>query len=359
VTARSSARAATALIAALACITPTLATPSSASAFSKAIWGPATRNGVNQFPLYRQLGVSIYQLQLDWSQVAPTQPAHPSNPGDPAYQWPASVGQAISEADSYHMRVLIQLIDAPAWADGGHAGAGWAPQSARSFVAFTKAAAKEYPSVHLWMIWGEPTKFGNFQPLAAALPGQPLDAAQRAADELYAEMVNGAYGVLKALDHSNLVIGGCTYTTGAVDTLQWIKYMRLPNGKRPRMDMYAHNPFTYESPLFTTLPNPFDEVQFANLPELAHWIDQYLRKGMPLFLSEWEIPTAPDDTFNFWVNQNTAAKWVTEAMRESRAWHRIYALGWINVYDDLPLVSGGLLTQSGKPKPDFYAFEHG
>ena len=80
-------------------------------------------------------------------------------------------------------------------------------------------------------------------------------------------LVNGAYGVLKGLDRSNLVIGGCTYTTGAVDTLQWIKYMRLPNGKPPRMDMYAHNPFTYESPLFTSLPNPFDEVQFANLPE--------------------------------------------------------------------------------------------
>jgi hypothetical protein len=49
-----------------------VALPGSAEAFSKAIWGPVYRHGVNQFPLYRQLGVSIYQAELRWSEVAPT-----------------------------------------------------------------------------------------------------------------------------------------------------------------------------------------------------------------------------------------------------------------------------------------------
>src|SRR6202043_3768721 len=145
-------------------------------------------------------------------------------------------------------------------------------------------------------------------------------------------------------------------TTGVLDTLQWIQNLRLPNGKPPRMDMYAHNPFTYQAPTFTTPYDAFDQVQFQDLHELAGWIDHYLRKGMPLFLSEFTIPPAADQEFNFYVDPNVAAQWVSDALRLSRQWKRIDALGWVNFYDAPPRSYGGLLTQSVQPKPDFYAF---
>ena len=330
-----------------------------ASAFSKAIWGTVTHNGVNQFPLYKQLGVTIYETNLYWDEIAPTQPRNPTNPRDPAYHWPADVQQAINDAAAYHMRVLLQIIFAPSWANGGHTGDGWAPRSASTFVQFAQAAAKKYPSVHLWMVWGEPTKEGNFMPLQQANPGARLNKGQKAMDRLYAEMVDGTYGALKKLNKANQIIGGCTYTTGVIDPLQWIENMRLPNGKPPRMSMYAHNPFSYQSPQFGQSPSPFDEVQFSDLPELARWVDKYLHKGLPLFLSEWTIPTAQDDTFNYWVDPNVAAQWVALALREARSWSRIYALGWAYVYDNLPQVAGGLLYENGTPKPDFYSFENG
>jgi hypothetical protein len=332
--------------------------PATAGAFAKAVWGPIVRNGVNQFPVYHKLGVRIYQMDLDWSQAAPTRPADPTNPKDSAYHWPAAVAQALAAAAPYHMRVLLELINAPVWADGGHAGPGWAPRNPLDFAHFAQAAAREYPHVHLWMIWGEPTKEGNFQPEPRVEPGEPLDAAQRAAPHLYARMLNDAYGTLKAVSHRNLVIGGCTFTTGNINPLQWLENLTLPNGRRPRMDMWAHNPFSYTPPVFAGPPSPFDEVQFSDLPELERWIQRYFHRTLPLFLSEFEIPTAPDDTFNFWVDPELAASWVREALRTSRRWHDIYALGWINVYDDPPLETGGLLTANGTPKPDFYAFEH-
>ena len=40
----------------------------------KAIWGPATVNGRSQFPIYRDLGVGIWQNRINWSKVAPTRP---------------------------------------------------------------------------------------------------------------------------------------------------------------------------------------------------------------------------------------------------------------------------------------------
>jgi hypothetical protein len=100
-------------------------------------------------------------------------------------------------------------------------------------------------------------------------------------------------------------------------------------------------------------------VQFSDLPELAGWIDRYLRRGMPIFLSEFTVPTGPDGEFDFFVDPPVAAKWVTDALRLSRRWKRIYALGWIHVYDDPPTSSGGLLTVNGVKKPTFFAFEHG
>jgi hypothetical protein len=332
--------------------------PSAADAFAKAVWGQITRNGVNQFPLYNQLGVRIFQMNLDWSQVAPTRPAEPTNPADPAYQWPADVQQALADAAPYHMRVLLQLINAPTWADGGHSGPGWAPRNPADFAAFAEAAAREYPGVHLWMIWGEPTKKGNFMPEAPVQPGQVLDAAQKAAPHLYAQMLDQAYGALKAVSPRNIVIGGCTYTTGQLDPLQWLQNLKLPNGQPPRMDMWAHNPFSYKPPVFAGPVSPFDEVQFSDLHELEHWIQRYMHRKLPLFLSEFEIPTAPDQTFNFWVDPQVAASWVRDVLRSSRRWHEVYALGWIDVYDDPPIETGGLLTASGAPKPDFYAFEH-
>ncbi|MEA2197159.1 MAG: hypothetical protein QOJ25_1210 [Solirubrobacteraceae bacterium] len=335
-----------------------LIAPASANAFSKAIWGEVYRGGVNQFPLYRQLGVTIYEHDLHWGDVAPTRPAHPTNPADPAYHWPAEVKQALTQAHRFHMRVLLQIIGAPAWANGGHA-SNWAPRRPADFAAFATAAARRYPGVHVWMVWGEPTRPPNFEPLIPSPPATTLSRAAQAAPHLYARILDAAYGALKRVNPRNLVIGGCTYTTGSIDTQQWIENLRLPNGRPPRMDMYAHNPFSYQTPSFTTSLSPFGEVQFSDLHELTGWVDRYLRRGLPLFLSEWTIPTAPDQEFNFYVDPSIAAHWITDALHLSRSWHRIYSLGWVNVYDNPPVSSGGLLTQSGAQKPGFAAFAHG
>ena len=235
----------------------------------------------------------------------------------------------------------------------------WATVKPRAFAAFATAAARRYPRVHLWMIWGEPTRAGNFEPITPALPGHPLDQAQRRAPHIYARLLDAAYGALKHASRKNLVIGGSTYTTGQIDAQQWIENLRLPDGKPPRMDMYAHNPFSTEAPSFSDPSSPFGEVQFSDLPRLAGWIDRYLRPGLPLFLSEWTIPTAPDDEFDFYVNAPVAAQWITDALTLARHWKRIYALGWIHVYDNQPASAGGLLYANGTPKPGYFAFARG
>jgi hypothetical protein len=336
--------------------------PTGARAFSKAIWVDVYRNGVKfplypQFPLYRQLGVKIVEMHLDWETVAPTKPRKPADPRDPAYRWPVEIQQAIRQAARFHMQVLLQIIGAPSWSNGGHAWY-WAPRPG-AFATFARAAAQRYRAVHLWMIWGEPNRAPNFEPEAGALPGLPLTAAQQQAPHNYARMLDAAYGALKRVDPRNLVIGGSTSSGGSIDTLQWIQNLRLPDGRPPRMDMYAHNPFTWRPPVFSSVPSPDGEVMFPDLKRLGGWIDRYLRPGMPIFLSEFTIPTAIDTEFEFYVDPSTQASWISDALSQSRSWTRIYALGWMQVYDNPPESYGGLLTADGTPKPGFYAFADG
>jgi hypothetical protein len=341
--------------------------PGSALAFSKAIWGPVYRNGANQFPIYHQLGVSLYQAALDWSSIAATKPRSATNPHDPAYQWPAEIDQAIAQARRFHMRVLLQLINSPGWAHGAAHTTNWAPTHASDFAAFATAAARRYPSVHLWMIWGEPNKLGNFQPMTVSTaPGAPLSPDQQRAPHAYAVLLDAAYGALKAVSRQNLVIGGCTYTGDVgIFTLEWIQNLRLPNGRPPRMDIYAHNPFGVWDPSFSAPSNETQAdtndgtVQFIDLPKLAGWIDRYLHRGLPIFLSEWTIPTHPDHEFNVWFPERLAARYIRDGLRISRRWHRIYGLGWINVYDSPPYSYGGLIDIHGKKKSLFSAFARG
>src|SRR5690348_12626654 len=47
----------------------------------KAMWGPATMpDGSSAFPIYRDLGVGVYEAQVHWSDAAPMRPANPRDP---------------------------------------------------------------------------------------------------------------------------------------------------------------------------------------------------------------------------------------------------------------------------------------
>ena len=180
---------------------------------------------------------------------------------------------------------------------------------------FARAAARRYPGVHLWQIWGEPSRQNNFKPL----PRFEATGPRR-----YASILDAAYGSLKRESRRNLVIGGNTFTTGDVSPRQFIRSMRLPNGRPPRMDLYGHNPFTLRRPALRQGPLGHGYADFSDFDTLAGWIDQNLgrRRGRPirLFLSEFTFPTDhPNYEFNFWVTRRIQARWLATALQVTRA----------------------------------------
>jgi hypothetical protein len=362
-------RLATVLLSACLVLVALPATAVSAPSPKKAIWGPVTRNGVSQFPIYRDLGAGIYLTDLNWAAIAPSRPRSPKNPADRRYHWPAELDYAIREGRRYGIQVAIVLSGAPRWANG-HRDWRWAPRRPSDFARFAYAASRRYRSVRHWMIWGEPTRRRNFQPLLPERRGHPLTRRMRRGPHIYAQILDSAYAALKRRSRRNLVIGGDSFTTGDVSPLNWIKNLRLPDGRPPRMDMYGHNPFTARRPLLGGPPLGDGFADFCDLPRLARWVDRYLgrprgRRRMKLFLSEFFWPTDhPNHEFNFWVDRSTAAVWLSDALRGTRSSSRIYTLGWFSLYDDRPRPGGdevnrGLLTFDGQKKPAYFAYQRG
>ena len=326
----------------------------------KAIWGPSVHGRTSLWPTYHRLGVGIYEDALDWSFVAASRPRDPRNPHDRSYIWPAEVTRSVAQAARYHIRVALELTRAPGWSNG-HRRSQWAPLHASDFASFAIAAARRYPSVHLWMIWGEPTRSSNFEPLANVRPGQKLTPSQTRGPHIYAGLLAAAYHALKSVSRKNLVIGGMTFTGGDIRTQQWIENLVLPNGKPPPLDMYGHNPFNYRAPNLANPPSQDGLVDFSDLGRLAGWVDHHFGNGrrIPLFVSEWTIPTRPDHEFRYYVDPALQASWIDDAFSIVDSWPQIYALGWIHLYDNPPMTSGGLLTARGRPKPGYFAFERG
>ncbi len=344
----------------------------------KMIWGPLTLpNGSSAFPTYHQLGVQVLEIQLLWARTALTRPAEPTNPADPAYSWPPELEQAISQAASYHIAIAVMIKGAPAWANGGQEES-WAPTNAADFANFAQAASRRYPSVHYWMIWGEPTRAGNFNPMP---PNSPVGPRR------YALILDAAFGALKAVSRSNIVIGGMTWTEGLVTPPDFIRWMRLPNGQPPRLNYYGHNPYStrFPDPKEGPLPDlvgyrgakkPGEHPHLPLLPERdindlgklhEELVAVYRHRpgGTPkLWISEFSISSeGPNRAFDFFVSRAEQAQWVTAAYKlvDSESSY-VAGLGWYQLLDWPADIKGGLtlglLTAEGAHKPDFSAYAH-
>jgi hypothetical protein len=329
----------------------------------KAAWGVTEHDGASMFPIYRDLGVGIFQTQARWDQIALSRPARPTDPADPAYRWPPYLDRVIAEAAAYGITVTIQIIGTPSWASGSsewNAG----PAQPAEFGQFAAAISRRYPSVRHWMIWGEANSKRAFDPVvgARATRKTKLKKKQRRAPRLYAQMLDAAYEGLKSVNSANLVIGGNTFQGAGhpvIRPYQWLRYLRLPDGSRPRMDMWGHNPYTYRKPDLRDKQSPRGRVDFSDLRRLAKRLDRaFGRPRLKLFLSEWGIPTERGDALQFHVKPKTSRKWVRAAFRIVRRWKRIYTLGW-SVPVDTEDAPQGLLKRNWERKPAYAAFKHG
>jgi hypothetical protein len=298
--------------------------------------------------------VQVLQLQLSWASVAHARPNEASNPADPAYAWPASLDTAVNEAGHYGIALALMVKETPRWANGEQKPS-WAPNEPGDYAAFLQAVSRRYPSIRYWMIWGEVTRPGNFNPMPPNSPVGP---------QRYAALLDDAYGALKAINPANTVIGGMTYTLGAVSEPEYLRDLRLPDGAPPRMDLYGDNPYSTRYPNLAEQPYSEDVRDINDIDTLdGELMRDYAGHGPTpkLWLSEFSISSdAPSRAFDFYVSQPVQAKWVTAAYKLADSVSYVAGLGWYELLDEPAGVperlTEGLMNANGTPKPSFFAY---
>ena len=176
-------------------------------------------------------------------------------------------------------------------------------------------------------------------------------------------MLDQSYGALKRVRKSIVVIGGNTWTVGVVSPPKFIRWMKLPNGKRPRLDWFGHNPFAVRSPRLSRKPYSGGVRDISDVDTLHKEVNRAYPEAQAeaVALGVHASPRcAPTARSPFFVKSNEEqAKWVGAAYRIACRNRYIAGLGWYTLLDD-PVAPGsltsGLLDPAGRPKPDFYAY---
>jgi hypothetical protein len=274
-----------------------------ARAPSKCISDDPTHNGQPIFPELRRLGVRVWSNGFSWADTAPTRPANPTSPDDPAYQWPANLDRFLNQARANGIEPVLYVLGFPGWSNGGKDGR-WVARDPKDFANFMAAAVRRYPQVRRWVLLPEPGNSLNFM---------PQGSKGRRAPRLYARLLDTAYASMHAARRNVVVIGGNMHPYGYNDEFttapdRFLHYMVLPNGRRPRLDMFGMNPYT-QRPLNMALSHHARGVDFNDMDWLLTQLDRYWpRRHLQVFIDELG-----------WNTEHEALGWLYVVSRKKQA----------------------------------------
>lgn len=330
---------------------------------------------------------SVVRVAVYWATVAPggkTIPAgfRPSDPGDPRYRWSA-VDSAVRSAAQRHLRVILEFLDAPVWAQGRGpvkpyvSPGAWDPNPTE-FAAFMHAAAVRYggsypdplktgaklPRVKDWEPWNEPNIPGYFS------APHPVSA--------YRTLLDTAYGALKAVHSDNVVVlGGLAPVSpvpGSIPPLDFgaelLCLHRVGSGfqatrscrQRADFDVFAMHPYSLAATPTKHAYKPGDVLvgDMSKVGALVRAADRLHtaapRIGHQIWVTEFAWLTNPPDR-QIGDDDPTAARYVAYSMYEM--WNSGVSLViWQTVLDEpvSDFLGAGLYWNSGRPKLTLRAF---
>jgi hypothetical protein len=267
----------------------------------------------------------------------------------------------LANARARGIEPVLAVNGFPAWANGGRE-AVWVAERPRDYADFMAAAVKRYPQVRRWIVFSEPTSYTNLRPQG--------DGGRRS-PSLYARLLDAAYESMHAARRDVVVIGGNMHpagfnddTTTAPDT--FLRYLRLPNGRRPRLDVFGINPYS-ERRINMALPKRILRVDFNDLDWLVRQLDRYWPgRRLKVFVDEFGWNTEHEAVgWLYVVSRAQQAADLRRAYAAAAKLGRVDTMCWYQLYDEPPRRghgmwlnwTSGLRTESGARKPSWLAFK--
>jgi len=291
----------------------------------------------------QRLGVDLVRLTLRWDTVAPTEPADPRNPDDPAYDWEL-YDSMLQRLRAAHISVLLSLWGTPTWANAEQK-PNHAPLDSSALASFAYAAATKYPWITRWTVWNEP----NVR--LFLIPNSPKVYVTR--------LLNPAYRALKEANRRNLVAGGVTSprkTPSGVSPIAWIRGMRAAHAL---LDAYGQNPYPVRPGETPSSGGCWrcTEVTMATLPKLITEVKHDFGTRTRIWLTEYAYNSKPPSK---WLGVSNAlqARYVGEAALRAYLAPRVDLLIHFLVRDEPNATrwTSGFYTSRGKVKPSFSAY---
>ena len=310
--------------------------------------------------LTRELRPDVIRYNVDWSTVAHARPHQPASPGDPAYNWVATDG-IVQGASRQGARVLLTLVQAPRWANGGGAPRA-APLDARDYGTFCRAVATRYsgsftpvgaqaplPRVASYTVWNEPNR-GQFL--------EPQGEHGFEAPKVLARLMSACTSAIHAVTPDAQVALGPLASRGGQGGIAPIAFLaRYRAAGGPRPDVVALNPY-----LGSLLPEYREDekeedgaITVRNLDRLENWLQDAYGDSVPIWLTEFAWRTAPQPGIGVITPQRQAdlAEQSVDLVRS----HYPYAqmLVWFLLRDVSPTSywRSGLVDSDNHKKPVF------
>ncbi len=283
------------------------------------------------------LEAGIVRLDVNWSAIASREPAVPTDPADPAYDF-SRYDAAVQDAAARNLRVVGTFLSAPGFAQGSDRPAetfpgSWKP-SPEALGDFAQAVATRYsgsfgglPRVRHFEAWNEPNldfflapQYEDEKPFA---PGH------------YRQMVNAVQDAVSAVASDNTVIAGSNAPygdePGGIRTRPLVflrdflclnrKLKGVDCAESPQFDIFSHHPINQSGGPRLSAVDP-DDASSADLPNVAEVLRAAERQGTiagarkrhPLWATEFWWESFPDGGTAAKPGLKRHGRWIQEAL---------------------------------------------
>jgi hypothetical protein len=340
------------------------------------------------FDLATQANAELVRIGVNWGAIAPTRPAAPRDPADPAYRF-GGLDATIRAAQLRGFEVLLTVTGAPDWAEGpnrptletappgtwdpdpvafGELGQALARRYSGGFVDPASADPGPLPRVRYFEAWNEPNLGVFLGPQWAG--GEPRSPS------IYRQLLSSFYDGVKAANPDSIVMGPGLGPHGdpsggqRMRPLLFLRELFCLQGRQKlkptecppvKMDVLSVHPIsTFNRDLgdrpFESAIHP-DDASTADVGRLRRVLRAAEKGGnvqpggrRPLWATEFWI-----FRLDRRVPLVTEARWVEEALY--LFWkQRLKTAIYFHLRDGGDVVPTGLFAVDGTPKPALQAF---
>jgi hypothetical protein len=313
--------------------------------------------------MVKQTKAKVTRVDILWNFVAPTRPANPTDPNDPAYNW-SRLDLIFTSLTASNVRIIVSTYSTPTWAVAGknqRVPSQYNPNAPRpaDYANFMAAVTKRYsgtfvpagsavplPRIRHWEIWNEPNIVQFFRYNGkSSLPK-------------YKALIKAAYPKIKASNPAAVVIAGVAgprSSTGGgnIGSRNWMN--SILGDKSLKFDAYSQHIYPSKGPTFTSKSYAKAFPTWSSLPEIYAALNKR-KKGMKLYVTEAGYTTATTPFRNVKVTFAQQKQYLNQIFALPTVKNpQLATVVWFNLQDNA-FWPGGLLTAKGAKKPSYAAF---